>query len=249
MNSLSADFSANEFLCSFEPSLKTFSMKKTLAIAVLILTASITFAQGVSPYSLRNIRFGLELNSDIWLNKPADLELTNINRGVNLYLLYHHRFGESNFGIASGIALASQNMYMKNAVLQTNADGVSFFNTILDTISHSRNKLNLNFAELPLEFSFKTKGHITIALGAKAGFLISNKTKYKGMNYMSNATTEVKMKVHDNDNILNYRLGAYAVLGYKWINLTAYYGFTGLFEDNLGPEMSPLTIGILVRPY
>lgn len=224
-------------------------MKKKLLFAALILTVTTTFAQGVSPYSLRNLRFGFELNSDIWLNTPSNLELTNINRGVNLYLLYHHRFGESNFGISSGISLASQNMYMKNALLQTNAEGISFFNTILDTITYSRNKLNLTFAELPLEFSYKTKGHITFALGAKAGFLITDKTKYKGMNFMSDATTEVKMKIHDNDNLLNYRLGTYAVIGYKWINLTAYYGLTGLFEDNLGPDMSPLTIGILVRPY
>lgn len=224
-------------------------MKRTIVAAVLILTASVTFAQGLSPYSLRNLRFGFELNSDIWLNTPDELELTNINRGVNLFLLYHHRFGKSNFGIASGLALASQNMYIKNAVLQTNDDGVSFFKPIHDTIAHSKNKLNLNFVELPIEFSYKTKNHLTFALGAKAGFLISDKTKYNGQNYMGDANTDIKMKVLNNENILNYRLGAYAVIGYKWINLTAYYGLTGLFEENLGPEMSPLTIGVLIRPY
>lgn len=224
-------------------------MKRVLVLFVMILTAGMTLAQGVSPYSLRNLRFGFELNSDIWLNTPEELELQNINRGVNLFLLYSHPFGESNFRISSGVALASQNMYIKNSVLQTNQEGVSFFNPILDTIRHSNNKLNLNYLELPLEFSFKTKSHLNFALGAKAGLLVTDKTKYKGLNYMSDATSEVKMKWHNNDNLLSYRLGAYAVIGYKWINLTAYYGFTKLFEDGLGPEISPLTVGVLVRPY
>lgn len=224
-------------------------MKKTLVLSLLVLIAGTTLAQGVSPYSVRNIRFGLEINSDIWLNTPDELELKNINRGVNVFLMYRHRFGESNFGISGGLALASQNMYMKNAVLKTNASGVSFFDDILDTISFQRNKLNLNFIEIPLEFNYKTKNHINFALGAKAGYLISDKTKYKGRNYLSDATTDIKMKIADNDNLLNYRLGAYAVVGYKWINLTAYYGFTKLFEKDLGPQMSPITVGILLRPY
>lgn len=224
-------------------------MKKTLVLSLLVLIAGTTLAQGVSPYSVRNIRFGLEINSDIWLNTPDELELKNINRGVNVFLMYRHRFGESNFGISGGLALASQNMYMKNAVLKTNASGVSFFDDILDTISFQRNKLNLNFIEIPLEFNYKTKNHINFALGAKAGYLISDKTKYKGRNYLSDATTDIKMKIADNDNLLNYRLGAYAVVGYKWINLTAYYGFTKLFDKDKGPEMSPITVGILLRPY
>lgn len=224
-------------------------MKRTLLLSVLILVAGITFAQGVSPYSVRNIRFGLEINSDIWLNTPDELELKNINRGVNIFLMYRHRFGESNFGISGGLALASQNMYMKNAVLRTNSTGVSFFDDILDDVSFQRNKLNLNFIEVPLEFNYKTKNHINFALGAKAGYLISDKTKYKGRNYLNGSTGDIKMKLANNDNLLNYRLGTYAVIGYKWINLTAYYGFTKLFEKDMGPEMSPVTVGILVRPY
>jgi hypothetical protein len=242
-------FPQMNFFVVLKTQLKTHFMKKTLVSAVLILMATFTMAQGVSPYSLRNLRFGFELNNDIWLNKPDDLKLKTLNRGVNLSLLYHNRFGESNFGIASGVVLASQNMYMKNAVLQVNDQGVSEFNTLIDTIPHQKNKLNLTFIEVPIEFSYKTKSHLTFALGAKAGYLIADKTKYNGRNYMSDAGTDIKMKFHDNDNILNYRLGAYAVIGYKWVNLTAYYGLTNLFEDNLGPEMTPLTIGILVRPY
>jgi hypothetical protein len=224
-------------------------MKKSLLFSVLFLVATGLFAQGVSPYSVRNIRFGFEVTSDIWLNTPAELELRNINRGANIALMYYNRFGESKFGISSGLVLATQNMYSKNAVLQKDENGVSFFNPILDTVSFSRNKLNLNYLELPLEFSYKTKGHLTFALGAKAGFLISDKTKYRGKDYMHDISSDIRVKVHANDNIMNYRLGSYAVIGYKWINLTAYYGFTSLFEKDLGPQMNPLTIGVLVRPY
>jgi len=234
--------------CNFDPEIKPLIMKRTLVLSVLMLLASVALSQGVSPYSVRNIQFGLGINSDIWLNTPDELELKSINRGVNIFLMYRHRFGESNFGISGGLALASQNMYIKNAILRTNENGVSFFDALHDTITFQRNKLNLNFIEVPLEFNYKTRNHINFALGAKAGYLISDKTKYKGSNYQGNNTGDIKMKMANNDNLLNYRLGAYAVIGYKWFNLTAYYGFTKLFEQDFGPEMSPVTVGILVRP-
>ena len=224
-------------------------MKRTLFLSAFILFTGLIMAQGVSPYSVRNIRFGFELNNDLWLNKPDDVKLKGFNRGVNLSLLYHHRLGESKFGIASGVVLASQNMYTKNALLQTDENGVSVFSTMLDSIPFQNYKLNLTFLELPIEFSYKTKSHLNFALGAKAGYRIADKTKYKGKDFTGDLTKDLKMKVHKNANLLEYRLGAYAVIGYKWINLTAYYGLTGLFEDGSGPDMSPLTIGILVRPY
>jgi len=224
-------------------------MKKVLLLLALVLIGSMTMAQGLSPYSLRKLRFGFELNSDIWLNKPDDLNLKNINRGVNLYLLYNNRFGESNFAMAGGLSLATQNMYMKNSLLQIDEDGISVFSPIPGGVPHQRNKLNLNYLEIPLEFSYKTRGHFTFALGAKAGLLISDKTKYKGKDFIGETNRDIKMKYFDHENLLDYRLGAFAIIGYKWINLKTYYGFTNLFEDGLGPEMSPLTIGVLVRPY
>lgn len=224
-------------------------MKRTLFLAAFILLGGLIMAQGVSPYSVRNIRLGFEMNNDLWLDKPDDVELKGFNRGVNLSLLYYHRFGESNFGIASGVVMASQNLYTKNAMLQTDDNGVSFFSTMLDTIPFQNYKLNLTYLELPLEFSFKTKSHLSFSLGAKVGYRIADKTKYKGKDFTGDLTNDLKMKVHNNDNLLDYRIGAFAVIGYKWINLTAYYQLTGLFEEGMGPDMSPLTVGILVRPY
>jgi hypothetical protein len=224
-------------------------MKKILILLILVLAASVADAQGVSPYSLRKLRFGFELNSDIWLNKPDDLNLKNINRGMNLYLLYNNRLGESKFAFAGGLSLASQNMYLKNAMLDIDTLGVSFFNPILGGIPHQRNKLNLNYLEIPLEFSYHTRGHFTFALGATAGLLISDKTKYKGKDFGDDPGKDIKMKTFNHENFLDYRIGTYAVVGYKWVNIKAYYGLTKLFEDGLGPDMSPLTIGVLVRPY
>ncbi len=228
--------------------LKLKIMKRLFIIPVFVFAAIFTTAQGVSPYSLRNLRVGFEINSDIWLNTPDSISLKNINRGVNIYIMYQHKFGKSNFGVAGGLSVATQNMYLKDAYLQT-IDGVSAFQKIPSGVTFKKNKLNLNFFEIPLEFNYKTKGHINFAIGGKAGFLMSDKTKYKGKDFENNTANDINKKVHKNPNIMNYRLGAYALVGYKWINLTACYGFTNLFEKDMGPEMSPLTIGVMVRPY
>lgn len=224
-------------------------MKKFLFSIFGVFTVILVSAQGISPYSVRNFKFGMETTADFWLNKPDELKLRNINRGINFSLMYQHRFGKSNFGVAGGLGIGSQNMYMKNAVLGTNS-GISEFKFLASGVSLQKSKLNMTFLEAPVEFNYKTKGHLTFALGAKAGYLIADKTKYVGPeDITNNNSTEVKKKVHNNPNILKYKLGAFALIGYKWINLTANYGFTNLFEENKGPEMSPLTVGVLVRPY
>lgn len=225
-------------------------MKKVLFSILGIFSVMLVSAQGISPYSVRNFRFGMETTADIWLNKPDDLKLRNINRGINFSLMYHHRLGKSNFGIAGGLGIGSKNMYMKNAVLQTNSDGISEFKVLASGVSLKKSKLNMTFLEVPVEFNYKTKGHMTFAIGAKAGYLLADKTKYTGPeNITVSNSTEVKKKFHNNPNLLQYNLGAFALIGYKWFNLTANYGFTNLFEDNKGPEMSPLSVGVLVRPY
>ena len=223
-------------------------MKRFLIVSILVLITVSINAQGVSPYSMRNIKFGIELNSDIWLNMPDTVKLKTINRGVNLYLMYQYKFKESNFGISAGLSVATQNMYLKNSYLHT-SNGISEFQKFPADNTFKKNKLNLNFIELPLEINYMTKSLINFALGGKIGYLISDKTKYKGKEYTGDNSTEIKRKVHNNQNISDYRIGAYALVGYKWMNLTAYYGFTKLFEKDKGPEISPLTVGIIIRPY
>ncbi|HSW67918.1 MAG TPA: outer membrane beta-barrel protein [Bacteroidales bacterium] len=183
------------------------------------------------------------------MNSPENLDIKSLNRGVNMHLLYNHRFGESGFAVAAGPGLSSFNLYT-NGILQLNEAGGSEFWTIPDTITYNQNKLNLTLLEFPLQISYTMKNHISFSLGGKAGMLISDHTKFNGSDYLNlDPATPLKVKFHNHPNLMQYRLSAFGSVGYKWINLTCTWHFTGLFKEDTGPDMFPITIGILVRPY
>ena len=75
--------------------------------------------------------------------------------------------------------------------------------------------------------------------------LISSHTKYVGEG-MSFGTYQDKMKVkhYSVPNINKFRYGVTARFGYGPFNLIAYYSLSKLFEDNLGPELTPISVGI-----
>lgn len=225
-------------------------MKKVLFLLLIMFSLfREALSQAVSPYDLRNLRLQLEITNDIWMNIPENMEIKPLNRGINLHLLYNHKFGESGFAIAAGPGFSSFNLYT-NGILRTDEAGNSYFWTIPDTITYRRNKLNFTFLEVPIQLSFTTADHISIAIGGKAGMLISDHSKFNGADYINlDPTTDLKVKFHNHPNMMQYRLSAFGMIGYKWINLTCTWHFTDIFEEGTGPDMFPITFGIMIRPY
>ncbi|MFW5974790.1 MAG: hypothetical protein ACOCQ6_01140, partial [Bacteroidota bacterium] len=72
---------------------------------------------------------------------------------------------------------------------------------------------------------------------------------YKGDNFESAQGEKIKIKEKDLDNTNSLRYGPTIRLGYKWIDLFAYYSLTPAFEENKGPEMYPVSIGISVVKF
>ncbi len=223
-------------------------MRRFFVLAVFLFFGHWVFSQGSSPYSLKRLRFGVEPSLDFWMKAPSGIKLKLLQRGASFHLMYDQPIKESNFTLSGGISLASHNLY-SDGQLVVNSSGVSAFKAIHDTISYKKNKLSFTYLEVPLEMKYKTNSHINFALGVKAGLLVNDHTKYAGEDYLNRGIQDIKVKFARNQNILNYRLGAFASMGYKWVNVKVGYSFTKLFEKDKGPQMSPLTIGLLIRPY
>jgi hypothetical protein len=92
---------------------------------------------------------------------------------------------KSKISLAIGLGLGMHNLH-HNGILQDSAT-TSYFEPIPDKVNgtdieYKTNKLQLTYLDIPAEIRFKSDKGFRLALGIKAGYLISAHTKYKGDN-------------------------------------------------------------------
>ena len=198
----------------------------------------------------------IEAYTDLWQNTPSVLKTKTLNRGYNIYFSNDNPLGKSNFSVSYGIGVSAHNMYsncMPFEVLDTAgiATGKTDFLAIPDNIKYKKNKLTLFYADIPVEFRFRTKNakaNFKFAVGFKAGYLLQSHTKYEG-DRLDNITGDIKYKVFDIPNIEKLRYGITARIGYGRYNVSGYYALTTLFNKGVGPEMFPISVGLAVAPF
>ncbi len=200
---------------------------------------------------MKNFSFGFDFFSDIWQNVPESLELSTINRGVSLSGMYNYQFGKSNFSFAIGLGFTSHNMYTNSFVVTDTTEGKTYFKPINDSLSnieYKKSKVSVSYLEIPVEFRLKTTKKFRLALGFKLGYLIDKHYKYKGDDFQG-GEGEAIYKHNNIDYLEKYRYGPTFRIGYKFINLMAYYQISKLFKPDQGPDMYPISVGITIMPY
>ena len=112
---------------------------------------------------------------------------------------------------------------------------------------YSKSKLNTTYLTLPLllEFQLGKRKKGFISFGVIGGLkLHSNvKTVYE----LAGSKERNKMKDDLNLNPLRYAVTVRA--GYKFVKLYANYGMMPLFQDNRGPEVYPINIGLILFSF
>lgn len=189
------------------------------------------------------------LFSSMWPDAPAKMDIKPVNMGAEFYVMSNIVGDKSKFAIATGAGFSFSNIYSNALPVYSNLrDSVSFL-PIPDSISYKSNKFTTVYVDVPLEFRFRTvpkykNRNFKFALGVRGGYLINSFVKYKGDEYENGIKREVKYKKYKIDNLLKYRYGAYARVGYGKINFIVNYTLSTLFEKNKGPEINPLTVGL-----
>jgi hypothetical protein len=126
---------------------------------------------------------------------------------------------------------------------------------IPDSVDYKRSKITLAYLELPLEFRYKSKSKFSVALGFKGGFLIGSSTKYVGdggfstYNYSVPQVGKSRIKMWGIKNVEQFTYGPTLRIGYRWFNVSAYYMLSTVFNKSRGPEMYPISIGIVLMPF
>ncbi len=193
-------------------------------------------------------RFMLVLFTDIWQDEPGEMDLRSLQRGVSIKAMQDMPLGRTNFSVAAGLGFTSHNLYSDHRYLYNPAwDHFDFYPITTD---YDKNKLSLNYLEVPVEFRFRTRDinrRFRLYTGLKAGYLVNAHTKYEGKSDHDQdhaGGRRVKLKEHRLDNIASYRIGLTAMLGYRSVNIHLYYPLTNVFEDNSAEEMNAISLGV-----
>ena len=175
-----------------------------------------------------------------FLDAPRGINSKIPSTGFNVYWTKDFAFGDSPFSFATGFGLGSDHIH-NNAQYNIQTDSITgeTFTEVLPYeggYSYKRNKLVLNYFEVPLELRFKTKSKWRVYVGVKGGILANPHTKRKD--------DSGRYKDFNIPHFLPYRYGAMVHVGRKKINFNGFYSLTPLFEDGKGTSVTLWSAGI-----
>ncbi len=230
-------------------------MKHYCITLIIAMAFSATTAKAFVPERMHPTdRFIITVFSDIWQDVPEEMDLKTIQRGISISALQDMPLGRSNFSLAAGLAFSSHNLYSDHRYSFIPSLNQFRFVAIDPEHEYDKNKLSMNYLEVPVQLRFKTRdlpSTLRFYAGVRAGYLFHAHTKFVGKRYYPQhfdppPVTErtIKVKEHKLKNINKYRIGLTGTVGYGAVNLHIYYQLTETFKDNNAGSMFPLSVGV-----
>lgn len=193
----------------------------------------------------REDQFYASFTYNILTNIPRELAQNKFSVGVSGGFLRDIPLNKKrNAGIAIGAGYGLQN-YNYNLIVRENSAGREY--TFIDEdMYYEKNKLSLNYVEIPLEFRWRTsvpESHKfwRIYTGVKFSYLFYSRSKFTG--------DGGKTLILNNPDLNKIRWSAYVSAGYNTWNFYACYGFTPIFKDAVAEgeklNMGSLSLGLM----
>lgn len=174
---------------------------------------------------------------ELYMPKSLNPTLYVVRQGVNL--VNHH------FYTTYGIAIDYHDYRFANDIrLVPRTDSLVITK---EDIEFKKNKLSAHYLTVPLMFHVesnprKPNRSFKLGVGGYAGFLVKSYTKQ-----VSDERGKEHFKDDYNLNKLNYGLSAQ--IGYGWLQFYTHYALSPLFQQNKGPELTPLTFGLVINGF
>ncbi len=213
-----------------------FLLPCLLLLPDLVLAQKADTVVTYEPAIPKKDRLIVELGHANWLHQPQGIETRPYSYDIGIYYCYEIGFGESPFGVATGLGFSSHNVH-HNGYFSRNFQEGTLLKPYLGA-EPDLNKLSTNYIDVPVELRFRTRHEhpFRITAGFRAGYLVNVHTKTKD--------GDNKWKHYQVPDLLPYRYGIHARIGYGFINLHGYYALSTLLESGKGPGLIPFTAGL-----
>jgi len=217
----------------------------------------------LSPFGKRN-KFkghwaGIELGLNSYVDKDNQLSLTGDNVGFELdggrswvfainFLEFNIPFGKY-AGLTTGLGTSWNSYSFRNNVnFEKSVDGVMVA-TPEDIKSYNRNSIHTWNFTVPLILELQLPGKHNSGVYIGAGVYGTAKVKSKGTIEYQLDGVKYEEKRKSDFLINNLRYGVRGELGLKYIKLYATYDMVSLFQKDKGPELYPVSIGLMLLSF
>jgi len=202
-----------------------------------------------------NDHFMIEFSYDNWVGKTDSMRTTGFCRGFAFYFMYDFPFKtDPHFSVGAGIGIDASNVYFvqTNVGVATAGNATLAFTSTANADHFKKYKLVITNLDVPLELRYafnpeNTNKSWKIAVGVKAGLLLSTYTKGKNLENAAGQVTNAYIAKESSTRFFNQgRLVATARVNYGWIGVFGTYQITPLIKNGAGPTVNPYSIGIVL---
>lgn len=149
-------------------------------------------------------------------------------------------------GITTGLGIQWNRYGIKNNYdIKYNSD--SIYGVFNPTINYTKNVLKATYIQIPLLLEFNTSKNADknfhISAGVVGGYKLGSRLKTK----WEADGQEYKNKVKGHYQFFPFQAYATAMVGYGDVSLYVNYGLTRVFEKGKGPQLYPVTAGIMLN--
>ena len=233
-------------------------LSKTILLCICCSTVLFTFSQeqqrNLSEIQSKMQKEAVEVFRDrlivdvfhsFWFHVPTNVS-HKFNPGFNVAVLWDFKANKKSpisFGLGVGCTYHTQ---FSNAHLKydNHADLTKYY--VLPTIISDSMKLNrmtyLN-CNIPLEFRYRHKSGFKFTVGVRLGLVSEISQRFKGKNLEGNLTDE-NFKYFLTNNRQKINFDVYMRCGWKFVAVYYSYQVNRLFNENKGPAVNPMSLGI-----
>jgi hypothetical protein len=243
-------------------------MKNLLLILVVTLLADLAIAQEKnastppkkdwSKVSLANRskdHFVFQLGYHSWTNTPDSIRVSGLPRTFNVYFMMDFPFKtDPRLSVAIGAGAGFDNQYFSKTEIDISGKRYQSltFKNMSDSNHFKKYKLNNSYLEAPVELRFSSSPEtpnksFKAALGVKLGTMIS--ATVKGKNWQSPTGQLINgytQKEKSRRFFNGTRISLTARAGYGVISVFASYQVNSFVKDGFGPDIRPMTVGLMV---
>ncbi|QTN38335.1 outer membrane beta-barrel protein [Cryomorphaceae bacterium] len=150
--------------------------------------------------------------------------------------------------IKYGVEIAWSNYNYEGTFVPVKTEDEVIFVDNLQT-GYDKNKMNVTTINIPLMLQLTSakalflENGFNLGFGGYAGFRTGSNGKFK---YRDDNNEKVKMKTKSDYFLTDFQYGLQAQIGIAGVNFFARYGLNTLFQENRGPELTPVVFGIVL---
>lgn len=184
-------------------------------------------------------RFIVEFTSANFLESVEGMEVRPWSPGFNAYIMYDYQLGKSPISFAWGYGFSSFNVHLNGSFEEDSlSDGFVRFQEFPENYSWKKNKLSVNFLEIPIEFRLRTRSEriFKLSAGGKFGYAVNIHTK--------TIDDDGKRKFYQVPELNRFRYGLTARIGIGRFSAYGFYSLSPFLKENRGVELTPIAVGL-----